>query len=350
MALTVTVMIVWTMYLARFVILIVYVSVLFALGLLPLVRAIERQRLFPIGGRLPRWGAILAMYLAVIGFAVGLGALVFPPLIRQANDLGREIPQLLEQGQMWLVEQGIIGRPLTLQQAVEQAEGSASEAAGLVVEGLSSVGRGLFGLFTTLILTFYLLLEIDEILAGFIRLFPADRRRSVAAATRAVSTKVSAWLSGQMILALTIGATAAIGLALMGVPYFYVLAVIAAAGELIPVLGPLLAAVPAVAVALSVSPGLAIGVAVFYIVQQQFENHVLVPKVMERQVGISPVTVIVALLVGASVKGFVGVLLAVPTAAVLQVLVQEILRLREGNGTVNGAAAVERPAAAGPGV
>ena len=111
---------------------------------------------------------------------------------------------------------------------------------------------------------------------------------------------------------------------LLGVPYFYVLALIAGVGELIPVVGPLLSAIPAIAVALSVSPAVALGVAVFFIAQQQFENHVLVPKVMERQVGISAVGVIVALLIGGSLLGIVGAILAVPTAAILRVLFEEI--------------------------
>ncbi len=111
----------------------------------------------------------------------------------------------------------------------------------------------------------------------------------------------------------------------MGVPYFYVLALVAGIGEMIPVVGPLLAAIPAIVVALTVSPELALGVTVFFIVQQQVENHVLVPKVMERQVGVSAVVVIVALLLGGSLLGIVGAILAVPTAAILQVLFEELV-------------------------
>ena len=112
-------------------------------------------------------------------------------------------------------------------------------------------------------------------------------------------------------------------------PYFYVLALISAIGELIPVVGPILAAVPAVAVASTVSLQKVILVIVFFLVQQQFENHVLVPKVMSRQVGVSPVAVIVALLVGGRLLGIVGALLAVPTVAILQVLFSELLDLKE---------------------
>ena len=132
-----------------------------------------------------------------------------------------------------------------------------------------------------------------------------------------------------MILAGTIGVTAAIGLYLLGVPYFYVLALLAAIGEMVPVIGPVLSAVPAVLVAFSVSPRTALFVLIFLVVQQQFENHFLVPKVMERQVGVSAVTVIIALLLGGSLLGILGAVLAVPSAAILQVLLQEILDERD---------------------
>jgi predicted PurR-regulated permease PerM len=109
------------------------------------------------------------------------------------------------------------------------------------------------------------------------------------------------------------------------VPYFYVLALIAGVGEMIPVVGPILSAIPAIAVAFSVSPALALGVAIFFFAQQQFENHILVPKIMERQVGVSPVVVIIALLIGGSLLGIMGAILAVPTAAILQVLFEELI-------------------------
>jgi predicted PurR-regulated permease PerM len=95
---------------------------------------------------------------------------------------------------------------------------------------------------------------------------------------------------------------------------------------MIPVVGPIIAAIPAVAVASSVSGQLALFVSIFFIVQQQIENHVLVPKIMERQIGISPAVVIVALLIGGSLLGVMGAILSVPTAAIFQVIYQELER------------------------
>lgn len=326
----VAVMICWTLYLARGALLLVYVSALFAIGMSPLVRMIERQRLFPIGPRkFPRWLAILVIYFAVIGSLMMVMSLVAAPLTGQAQELWRQLPEMLDRAQQELVRIGILRQPVTWSEAIAKAPGSGQDAVQVVVEAISGLIGGVFGLVTILILTFYLLVEAESIFDTFIRLFPSGTRERVDQASRQVSLKVSAWLGGQLLLGAIIGSSAALGLFLMGVPYFYVLAVLAGIGEMIPIVGPVLAAIPAIAVALSVSPKLALLVAIFFFVQQQLENHVLVPKVMSRQVGVSAVTVIVALLIGGSLLGLVGALLAVPSAAILQVILQELLAMRK---------------------
>jgi len=169
-----------------------------------------------------------------------------------------------------------------------------------------------------------MLVESDDIFNLFVRLFPRGRRQSVSRVSGLAAEKISAWLGGQMLLGLIIGTMTAIGYFLMGVPYFFVLAVIAGIGEMIPMVGPLLSAIPAVLVALTVSPGLALGVAGYCLGLQFVENNFLVPKVMGQTVGLSAVTVIVSLLIGSELLGFAGALLAVPTAAIIQVLVEEL--------------------------
>jgi len=321
------VVILWAAYEARHILLLLYVSVLFAIGFSPVVRLIERQRFLKVGSRVPRWLAILTLYLLIIGALVAVGFMVVPPLIEQAQALWDALPGMLTRAQMYLVEAGIIERPITLRQAVERAPGTGGDAVNTVVAGLWGFLGGLFGVMTILILTFYLLVESDSLFNAFVRLFPRRQRARVGTASREITSKVSAWLTGQLMLAAVIGGTAAIGLGLMRVPYFYVLALIAGIGEMIPIVGPLLAAIPAIAVAATVSPAMVVGVIIFFVVQQQFENHVLVPKVMERQVGVSPVTVISALLIGGSLLGVVGAILAVPTAAILQVIIQELTKV-----------------------
>ena len=170
-----------------------------------------------------------------------------------------------------------------------------------------------------------------------LRLFPRARRDRAASASRDITVKISAWLGGQLLLAAIIGTTSAIGLWLLGIPFFYVLALISAIGEMIPVVGPILSALPAIAVAASVSWNKALFVIIFFVVQQQFENHVLVPKIMSRQVGVSAVTVIVSLLIGGKLLGILGAILAVPTAAILMVVFTEVMsRIEEPDAVRSG--------------
>jgi predicted PurR-regulated permease PerM len=315
------------MYVARHALLIAYISGLLATGLGPLVHYIEHAAA-PGTQRLPRWLAILVIYLAIVGVLTVVGLLVVPPLLQQAQELWRRAPELLDRGQQFLVDRGLLDHRLTLEEAVRSAPGPGN-AVGTVANAVTSAFTGLLGIITVLMLTFYLLVESNELFAAFARLFPRHDRPRVEDAALKITTKLSAWLSGQLILGGTIGLTAAIGLYWIGVPYFYVLALLAAFGELIPVVGPIISAVPAVLVALTVSSETALFTLLFFVLQQQLENHLLVPKIMERQVGVSPVVVIVALLIGGSLLGLMGAILAVPSAAIIQVVVGELLDQRD---------------------
>jgi predicted PurR-regulated permease PerM len=321
-ALALTIVLLWTVYLVRDALLLIYVAALVAIGFAPIVAAIERRRMAG-RHRLPRWAAILLIYVTLIGSIVAIGMAVVPPLVMQARDFWEAVPMLMQRGQQWLVDRGLLTQEISVRDAVTQTAGG-TDAVGTLVRAITGFVGGIFGLLTILILAFYFLVDSASLVRTFVRLFPRSERRRVEDACLRVSTKVSAWLGGQLLLAGIIGTTAAIGLWLLGVPYFYVLALIAGIGEMIPVIGPLLAAIPAIAVALSVSPATALFVAVFFLIQQQVENHVLVPKVMERQVGVSAVGVILALLIGGSLLGVIGAILAVPTAAILQVLFEEL--------------------------
>ena len=326
------------LYVARDALILIYISALIALGFGPVVRAIEHQQLVPVGTkRLPRWLAILVVYLVIIGVLVGVAALVIPPLVDQAQALWRELPSQFNRAQRYLIGWGLIARRITLEEAVQSVPGGESTAAaatsavGTVATAVGTVATIAFAFITIVILAFYLLIKGQSLFVAFARLFPRSRRPEVIVAGREISSKVSAWMIGQLILAGTIGASSAIGLYLLGVPYFYVLALISAFGELIPVVGPILSGIPAVGAALSVSPRTALWVILFFIVQQQAENHLLVPKIMQRQVGVSPVVVISALLIGGSLLGLVGAVLAIPTAAILQVVFQAVLNEPEAS-------------------
>jgi predicted PurR-regulated permease PerM len=314
------------LYIVRNTLVMAYIAGVLAMGISPLVRIIERQKLIPIGHRLPRWLAILIIYAGLIGTIAIILMIVIPPLANQAEELWRNLPDKIARGQEFLIRRGILREPITIGDAVSQAPASGgATAVGTIFSTLRNVAGGIFGVITLLLLTFYMLVESREITSFFVRLFPRHQRPRVAAVSATVTAKVSAWLGGQLLLSMIIGVTSAIGLGLMGVPYFYVLALISAVGEMIPMIGPILSAIPAILVAATVSPTLAIGVAVFFIVQQQVENTILVPKIMGRQVGLSAVTVILALGMGGALLGVVGAILSLPTAAIVQVLFEELV-------------------------
>jgi predicted PurR-regulated permease PerM len=312
------------LWVARDAVLLVYISALLAMGLSPLVKIIERRR-EGTTRRVPRWLAILSIYAVLVAVVVLIGLLVLPPLVAQGSALWAKLPTEFNRLQSFLIKHRLLTHRVTLEEAVQSAPtGAGGNAAGAVLVAISSVIGGIFGLITILILTFYLLVEAGAMFEYLVRFAPAGRRSDIAVAARQGVAKVSAWLRAQFILAGMMGTFSAIGLGLMGVPYYYVIALVAAIGEMIPIVGPVIGGVTAVAVAITVSPKLALIVGAYFLVLHQLEANVLVPKIMERSVGVSPVAVMVALLVGGSLMGLAGAILAIPTAALLSVIIEEV--------------------------
>ena len=311
-------------YQLREVLLTLYVSSLLAIGLSPVVRRIDRNRVTPRRKRIPRWLAILSIYVAFLLVVAIVLALTLPPLIAQFRQLAEDMPTYMNGLLGWLAERGIIRR-VTWTALLPNLQTGAGAVFSNVFGALQSVIGVIGAIITVLVLPFYLLLESKAIHDFFLRLVRPESRAAADRISSAVTVKVGAWLGGQLLLAAIIGTTATIGFWLIGVPYFYVLGLIAAVGEMIPVVGPIMAAVPAVLLGWTVSPQTALIVLVYCWAQQFVENNLLVPRIMERQVGVSPATIIVALLAGSTLLGLVGAILAVPTAAILQVLVQELV-------------------------
>ena len=308
----------------RDALMLIYISAIVAMGFSPLVRVIEQPRRENGKRRVPRALAILAIYLVIVGAFILLCLMVVPPLVVQARDLWAQMPRHFDDLQRFLIRYRLMTRRVTLQEAVQNAPaGSGGNAVSTVLIAISSLIGGTFEAITILILSFYLLIEGESLFSYLIRFVPPQRRAHVATAARQAVVKVSAWLGAQIVLAGVMGTFAAVGLGLMGEPYFYVVALVAAIGETIPIVGPLVGGITAVGVAIAVSPRLAIEVGIYFLVLHQLEANVLVPKIMERRVGVSPVIVITALLLGASLWGLIGAILAIPTAAILSVIVEE---------------------------
>jgi predicted PurR-regulated permease PerM len=313
----------WTLYTIRGALLVMYVSGLLALGFTPIIHALERQHLLGAGG-LPRWVAILVVYFGVLGVIAAAVALVTPPLVSQASELWRDLPGHIITVQRFLVQHHVLDHEWTVDEVLKALPGPGTTLA-VIVGALQSVIGTIGTVVVILVLPYYLLVEADSLQDGFLKLFPQERRPWIARVIHDVTSKVGAWLNGQLLLSAIIGITASIGLWLLGVPYFYVLGLIAAAGEFVPIIGPIVAAIPAVLLGLTQSVHTAVFVIVYFSVQQFIEGNILVPKVMQRQVGVSAWSVIVALLIGSELLGVVGAILAVPSAAIVQVFLQEYL-------------------------
>jgi predicted PurR-regulated permease PerM len=316
----------WLLYLVRNVLIVLYVGGLLAIGFSPLVRWLERRRFYATTRRrrMPRWASIFILYVGMLGVAIGALAILLPPLVMQMRALWTNLPAYAERMQTQFARWGLTSTTWNWADLIKSLP-----SPELAVTGLLAALMGLAGvvgaLITVFVLPYYLLIEGDSLQKSFLKLFGPERRPQVARMLDAVTVKVGAWLGGQLLLALIIGSTAALGLWLMNVPYFWVLALLAAVGELIPVIGPIIASIPAILVGFSVSAQTGFAVAVYFGLQQFIENHFLVPRIMERQVGLSAVAVIVALLIGTELLGIVGALLAVPSAAIVQVLLQQYL-------------------------
>ena len=316
---------------ARGALMLIYISALIAMGFSPIVKMIEHPQV----GRLPavpRWLAILVVYLAGVSVIAIVGLMVVPPLVGQSLALWERLPDELNKFQGFLIRYKILREPITLAEAVRSApQGSGANAVGTVLVALSSVIGGVFGFITIVILSFYLLVEAGAMFEYWIRFVPAAKRGTVAEAAREAVLKVSAWLRAQFVLAGVMGTFTAIGLGFMGEPYFYVVALIAAIGETIPIIGPVIGGITAVLVAVTVSPKLALMVGIYFLILHQLEANILVPKIMERRVGVSPVAVMVALLIGGALWGLIGAILAIPSVAILSIIVDQIAVTRDGS-------------------
>jgi predicted PurR-regulated permease PerM len=330
LTLTAAIIIVAALWAAREALLLIYISALIAMGFSPLVRVIERPRSTSGRFRIPRWIAILGIYIVIVATIATVALLVVPPLVTQAEALWSKLPDEFNRFQTFLIRHNLMSRRITLAEAVQNApSGASSNAVETVLIALSTFIGGVFGIITVLILSFYLLIEANSMFEYMMRFVPAGRRADVAVAARQAVTKVSAWLRAQLVLAGVMGTFAALGLGFMGVPYFYVVALVAAIGETIPIVGPIIGGITAVVIAATVSAKLALVVGAYFLILHQIESNVLVPKIMERRVGVSPVTVMIALLVGGALWGLMGAILAIPTAAILSIIVEDLAASHE---------------------
>lgn len=282
--------------------------------------------------RVPRPLAILLVY---IGLLAGLGVffyLIIPPVIGEGTRFVREVPALLEnwRGQVESSNNALIRNAAARAfEAIDRVQSGATGVplpTNLAVGVVSSIGGALVTLFTVFLIAFYWITEKTLIKRAFSNLFATGQRPRVLHLWHEVEVKLGAWIRGQLLLMAVVGGLATVTYGVMGLPFWLILGVIAGLTEAIPNVGPVLGAIPAVLIALSVDWKLALGVVAFVSVLQLLENAVLVPRIMKGAVGLSPLTVILAILAGSEFRGVAGALLAVPIAGAISVILQDVLR------------------------
>ena len=282
-----------------------------------------RERL-PMG----RVGTILVVYLAFFIVAIGMAFIVVPAAVNQGQKIIASLPPFFDEMRTWASTL----RPVALSTSITALIDSVAEifapapppSPGEVVEVGTAVAEAALFLFTMLAIVFFWLVEHARLQRYSLAFLPADRRAGARNAWNEIETRLGLWVRGQLILMGFMGGTTAVAYSLLGLPGALLLGLIAALTEAIPIVGPLLGAIPAILVAATVSPQLALVVALIYVVLQLIEGNVLVPIVMRNTVGISPLLVLFSLLVGAEVGGLLGAFLAVPIAASIEIVLSRL--------------------------
>jgi predicted PurR-regulated permease PerM len=324
---------------ARSVVFLLFVSILLASALEPMIGWL-RERL-----RIGRVGTILIVYLAFFVVMLGLAFVVVPAAVNQGQRIVASLPEFFEQVRVWAADL----RPVALSTSITALVASLAEtfapasppAPDEVAKVGTAVAEAAVFLFTMLAIVFFWLVERARLQRYTLAFLPAHRRAGARDAWNEIETRLGLWVRGQLILMGAIGVATGIAYTLLGLPGALLLGLIAALTEAIPIVGPLLGAIPAVLVAATVSPELALIVAAVYVVFQLIESNLLVPLVMRNTIGISPLLVLFSLLVGAALGGVVGAFLAVPLAASFEIVLSR-LQARE-TPVAQDPAAIESP-------
>lgn len=304
------------------VLLLVFVSVLLASALAPIVGWL-RDRL-PLG----RAGTILVVYAVFFALVLTLAFIIVPASLNQAQVIIASLPPFFVTIREWAADLRPTALSTSVTALVDSVAGIFAPAPppdqDEVVEVGTAVAEAVVSLFTLLAIVFFWLLEHARLQRYVLAYLPATRRAGARRAWNEVETRLGLWVRGQLILMLAIGVATGTVYVLLGLPGAILLGLIAALSEAIPIVGPLIGAVPAILVAATVSPELAVVVAIIYIVLQVIEGAILVPLVMRHSVGISPLLILVSLLIGAAAGGVVGAFLAVPIAAAVEIILQRL--------------------------
>ena len=317
----------WLLYRFTQVVFILFIAVLMGTVIRPAVTWLHQRGL-------PRTAGIILIYLLLLALVIGFVLLLFPLIIEQSTTISAAVPGYYQGLREWMANypnQLIIRLgeflPATqpgfepVLQTGPQMLASAGQALGYV----ALVSKGIFIVIVILVLAFYWTLDGQRIVQSLLFLVPESKRESIGELISAMETKIGFYLVGQGILCLAIGIMALVAYMLIGLPNALVLALIAGVLEAVPMIGPLLGAIPAAVIALSIAPSKLVWVIVASLIIQQLENSLLVPRVMRKAVGVNPFVSLLAIFAFSSLFGIAGALMAIPMAAIIQLLLDRFV-------------------------
>lgn len=301
-----------------------FVAVLLSSAVQPLVALVERRA----GSKLGRNGAALAVHAAIVVLLIGFAVLILPVLVDQVASLWSSVPDLYAslRRSMFASDSASLHRiAAALPETIDTGGGASLDSLSVALAGLGRLGSALLTAAGILVLSYAWSVNGDRTVRSLLLLVPLERRAEVAELVDAATTKLAAFVRGQLILCATVGALAFIAYSIIGLPHAAALAVMAGLLEAVPLLGPTLGAVPAALVGFTIDPVLVLWVALSTLVIQMAENYILVPRVMDRSVGVHPFVTILSIAAFGAVMGIPGALLAIPLAALIQLLLEHFV-------------------------
>jgi predicted PurR-regulated permease PerM len=319
----------WIFYRFNQVIFILFVAIIIGTVIRPVVTWLSHKGVNRIAG-------IILIYVIILIILIGFVLLLFPLIVEQSTTIGTAMPEYYQTLRLWMLNypsQLIVRLGEFLPTALPSVMPIATQQTGLEVKAsteqmfiyITLLAKAVFITIVVLMLAFYWTLDGTRIIQTSLLLLPQEQRESIVELISAMETKIGFYIIGQAFLCLIIGILALITYLLIGLPNALVLALLAGILEAVPIIGPLLGAIPAALVALSIGPEKLIWVIVATVVIQQLENSLLVPRVMRRAVGVNPFVTLLALFAFSSLFGIAGALMAIPLAAIVQLLLNRFV-------------------------
>jgi predicted PurR-regulated permease PerM len=310
-------------WLMRGMLALLYVSALFAVVLSPIVRATSRIR---IGRRKPFQGsmAIVILLLVVAGALTAFGFLAFPPVINDLQSLTAELPSRVP-AILAKIRAVPYADRINAGDVISWLQRGLSSGAAYVLVSFKAWAGALVEVLAGFVLTLYFILEGDTAYHWFLSFLPVQPRQRLDHTLNRAAVRMEKWLVGQLSLMLILGTVSTIVYLSLGVRYPYVLGVLTGLLNVIPVLGIAVSVVLAMLVAAIDSWGRVLGVAIFFAVYVQIENTWLVPRIMRSRVNLPALAIFVSLLLGSALGGIAGAMVAIPTAVLVSVLLDEYL-------------------------